>query len=56
MDRPEWPGVADRAGKVHGFENLYLGSVGLIPAPVAVNPTLTGVAIVLETCDAMLRE
>jgi choline dehydrogenase-like flavoprotein len=53
MDRRGWPGVADRVGKVHGFENLYLSTVGLIPAPVAVNPTLTAVALALRTCDTI---
>lgn len=53
MDRREWPGVADRLGKVHGFENLYLSTVGMIPAPVAVNPTLTALALALNTCDAI---
>jgi choline dehydrogenase-like flavoprotein len=56
MDRHGWGGVTDRLGKVHGFENLYLSTVGLIPAPVAVNPTLTAVALALNTCDAVLAE
>ena len=45
MDRAGWQGVADRQGQVHGFANLYLAGAGLIPAPVAVNPTLTAVAL-----------
>ena len=49
MDRDGWEGVTDRRGKVHGFENLYLCTVGLFPAPVAVNPTLTAVALTLNT-------
>ena len=24
MDRPDWEGVSNSLGKVHGFENLYL--------------------------------
>jgi len=51
MDRPGWKGVANKVGKVHGLENLYLASVGLIPAPMAENPTLTAVALALKTCD-----
>jgi choline dehydrogenase-like flavoprotein len=51
MDRPDWEGVSNSLGKVHGFENLYLTSVGLFPVPVAENPTLTAVALALRTCD-----
>ena len=51
MDRPDWEGVADRTGKVHGFENLHLASVGLFPVPIAENPTLTAAAIALKSCD-----
>jgi len=54
MDREGWPGVTDRLGKVHDFDNLYLSTVGLIPAPVAVNPTLTALALALNTCDAII--
>lgn len=53
MDRESWPGVTDRLGKVHDFDNLYLATVGLFPAPVAVNPTLTALALALNTCDAI---
>jgi hypothetical protein len=53
MDRQDWPGVTDRLGKVHDFDNLYLSTVGLFPAPVAVNPTLTALALALNTCDAI---
>jgi choline dehydrogenase-like flavoprotein len=53
MDCQWWPGVTDRLGKVHGFENLYLSTLGMIPAPVAVNPTLTALALALNTCDAI---
>ncbi len=56
MDRADWPGVADRQGKVHGFDNLYLAGVGLIPTPVAVNPTLTAVALALGSCEAIAAE
>jgi choline dehydrogenase-like flavoprotein len=54
MDRSDWGGVTDRLGRVHGFDNLYLATVGLIPAPVAVNPTLTAVALAVRTSDAIL--
>ena len=51
MDHGTWAGVTDREGKVHGFDNLYLATVGMIPAPVAVNPTLTALALALQTCE-----
>jgi len=43
--------VVDRTGRVHGMENLYLAGVGLIPVPIAINPTLTAVALALETAE-----
>jgi choline dehydrogenase-like flavoprotein len=47
--------VVDRSGRVHGFDNLYLAGVGLIPVRVAVNPTLTAIARALETADHIAR-
>jgi choline dehydrogenase-like flavoprotein len=55
MDRPGWEGVTNQAGRVHGFDNLYLASVGLFPAPVAENPTLTAVALALNSCEQILN-
>jgi choline dehydrogenase-like flavoprotein len=43
--------VADLTGRVHGFDNLYLAGPGLIPVAIAVNPTLTAVALALETAE-----
>ena len=56
MDREGWPGVTDRLGRVHGLENLYLSTLGMFPAPVAVNPTLTALALTLNTCDAIAAD
>ena len=53
MDRDGWDGVTDRTGKVHGFDDFYLATVGMFPVPVSVNPTLTGMALALETCRAI---
>lgn len=53
MDCKDWIGVADRFGKVHGVDNLHLASVGAIPSPVAVNPTLTALALAVRACDAI---
>lgn len=41
--------VADCYGRVHGYQNLYLATVGLIPCTMAVNPTLTAVALAIAT-------
>ena len=32
-------------------ENLYVATAGLIPTPLAVNPTLTGAALAIRTAD-----
>lgn len=53
LDCGDWQGVADRNGRVHGFDNLYLATVGLIPTPIAVNPTLTATALTLKSCDTL---
>lgn len=48
-------GVTDYDGRVWGFENLYLATNGLIPTRMAVNPTLTGVALSVHIADAIVR-
>ncbi len=54
MDVGRRVGVTDTYGRVHGFDNFYLTTVGLIPVPVAVNPTLTAAALALNTCDTVV--
>ena len=44
-------GVADADGRVWGMDNLFLATVGLIPTAMAVNPTLTGVALAIRSAD-----
>lgn len=46
-------GAADYDGRVWGFDNLYLATNGLIPTRMAVNPTLTGVALSVHVADAI---
>jgi len=43
--------VVDLNGRVHGFSNLYLASVGLIPVRMAVNLTLTAAALAIASTD-----
>lgn len=48
-------GVADYGGRVWGFENLRLATNGLIPTRMAVNPTLTGVALAVRVADEIVN-
>ncbi len=47
-------GVTDYQGRVWGFDNLYLVTNGLIPTRMAVNPTLTGVALAAHVADSII--
>jgi C-glycoside oxidase len=49
-------GVADYNGRVWGFDNLRLATNGLIPTRMAVNPTLTGVALAVRIADGMVND
>jgi len=49
-------GVADYGGRVWGFDNLRLATNGLIPTRMAVNPTLTGVALAAHVADQIVDE
>lgn len=48
-------GVADYNGRVWGFDNLRLATNGLIPTRMAVNPTLTGVALAARIADGIVN-
>jgi choline dehydrogenase-like flavoprotein len=48
--------VVDRHGRVHGFDNLYVVGASVIPVPIAVNPTLTAVALALEAADSLIGD
>jgi choline dehydrogenase-like flavoprotein len=48
-------GVTDYSGRVWGFDNLHLATNGLIPTRMAVNPTLTGVALAARIADEIIN-
>lgn len=45
--------VVDQHYIVHGFANLFLATVGVIPISIAINPTLTAAVLALEAVDFM---
>ena len=51
--RDDGTGIADYNGRVWGFDNLRLATNGLIPTRMAVNPTLTGVALAVHVADGI---
>lgn len=54
-DRPQL-GVVDRHCRVHGLENLYIGSSATFPTSARSNPTLTILALCLRIADRLKQE
>ena len=51
MGESDATSVTDPDGLVWGMENLYVASTALIPTRMAVNPSLTMVALGVRTAD-----
>jgi choline dehydrogenase-like flavoprotein len=48
--------VVNRYGQVHGIRNLFLAGASLFAGTAAVNPTLTIVALAMQTADYLLDQ
>ncbi|KAF9209538.1 Pyranose 2-oxidase, partial [Podila verticillata] len=53
--RDDGTSVVDPNGKVWGISNLFLGGNGLIPTPIACNPTLTSLGLAVKSAREILR-
>lgn len=48
--------VVDKTSKVWRFENLYIGSCGVIPTQNACNPTLTAACFAIASAREIVKE
>ncbi|TMV82584.1 hypothetical protein FGG78_23965, partial [Thioclava sp. BHET1] len=48
--------VVNHEGRCWDHANLFICSVGVIPAAGVVNPTLTGVALAIRSAEIIAKE
>ncbi|MEV7692225.1 GMC oxidoreductase [Microbacterium sp. NPDC089189] len=53
-DADDGTSVCDPAGRVWGYDNLYVAGNGVIPTALAANSTLTGVVTAVRAAEAVL--
>ena len=49
-------GVVDDAGKVHGYDGLYIWDGSIVPTALGVNPSKTIAALAERGADLLIRE
>lgn len=54
-DQDDGTSVVDTHSKVWGYNNLFIGSCGVIPTGTACNPTNTAMALAIRSCEKILE-
>ena len=54
-DQDDGTSVVDTYSKVWDYNNLFIGSCGVIPTGTACNPTNTAMALAIRSCEKILE-